>query len=157
MDGFSEGVDKEVYLTDSGRNDMMSGISKRIPGVIFERSIIFDEELSSIDIHNLITSTDDMFHDYELLFHLDPSIDTAVSFDEIKEMNRVDLIREGEVIGALFTAEDVEIKTDYYYWDYYVDTLETDVISVQFSGRSMNVPIRSIQALVIGRKLTFIK
>lgn len=45
---------------------------------------------------------------------------------------------------ALFTAEDVEIKTDYY-WDYYVDTLGTDVYLFNFQGRSMNVPIRSTQ------------
>lgn len=139
VDGENIAETKDVHLLDSGSENTMSGITRRIVGGEFQRDIHFDNDLSRLVIENKINSYDENPHHYELLFHLDPSINVELA--ENQEMNIVNLYRGTDYIGNFITSEKVELKDDYYYPYYYAEPDKTKVISVQANAADINISI----------------
>lgn len=132
VNGENEAETKDVYLLDSQDPNVMSGETNRIIGTYFKRDIHFNDELTEFTITDFMESEDGESQDYELLFHLDPSI--SVETLSADGQNIVELIREGEKIGEFATANPISIIDDVYFPFYYAEPQETKVIVVEASG-----------------------
>lgn len=132
VNGENEAETRDVFLLDSQNPNVMSGETHRIVGTYFKRDIHFNDELIEFTITDFMESETGEAQDYELLFHLDPSI--SVETLSADGQNIVELIREGEKIGEFATANPISIIDDVYFPFYYADPQETKVIVVEASG-----------------------
>ena len=132
VDGENEAETKDVHLLDSGDPNVMSGETNRIVGTYFKRDIHFNDALTEFTITDYIESEDGEAKDYELLFHLDPSI--SIELINTDQQNIVELIRDGEKIGEFTTEHPISITEDVYFPFYYAEPQETKVIVVEASG-----------------------
>ena len=132
VNGENEAETRDVYLLDSNDSNVMSGETHRITGTYFKRDIHFNDTLTEFTITDFIESEDGESQNFELLFHLDPSISIEVTNDE-KE-NIVELMRDNGKIGEFSTNQPISITEDVYFPFYYADPEETKVIVVEASG-----------------------
>jgi len=142
VDGENEADTKDVHLLESDHSNVMSGETNRIIGTNFKRNIHFNDELTEFTISDQIRSEDSQNHNYELLFHLDPSISTNVIAQE--NYNTVELIRDEEKIGEFVTKESVYIDEDVHFPYYYAEPQETDVIVVEKTGNNEDISSKII-------------
>lgn len=132
VNGENEAETKDVFLLDSNDSNIMSGETHRIVGTYFKRDIHFNDALTEFTITDYMESENGEAQDYELLFHLDPSISIEVINNE--QQNIVELFRDDEKIGEFATEHPVSITEDVYFPFYYADPQETKVIVVEASG-----------------------
>lgn len=132
VNGENEAETRDVYLLDSNDSNIMSGETHRIIGTYFKRDIHFNDALTEFTITDFMESEDGESQNYELLFHLDPSISMEVTNDENE--NIVELMRDNGKIGEFSTNQPISITEDVYFPFYYADPEETKVIVVETSG-----------------------
>lgn len=133
VDGFNSVSGKEVHIKSPSDSNIMHGYTKRIEGVEFNRNVEYNNDFTKIIIDDNITSTNNISHNYELLFHLDPSI------TPVKNGREIELYRSGEKIGTFVTDEETEIKDDVYFPDYSRGIMKTKTIRVIFKGSNYRV------------------
>lgn len=142
VDGGNEADTKDIKLLNSNDANVMSGVTNRIVGTTFNRDIHFNDELIEFTITDSISSEDNQSHNYELLFHLDPSI--SINLIENKNENSVELFRDDDKIGEFITENPITIKEDVYFPYYYSEPQETKVIAVEASGKQAIVESKII-------------
>lgn len=142
VNGENEAETRDVYLLDSKDTNVMSGETYRIVGTYFKREIHFNDDLTEFTITDFIESEEEESQDYELLFHLDPSISIeAINTDH---ENIIELIRDGEKIGEFITKHPISITEDVYFPFYYAEPEETKVIVVETNGKQALVESKII-------------
>ncbi len=132
VDGENEADTKDVFLLNSQDPNVMSGETHRIVGTYFNREIHFNDALTEFTLTDFMKSETGQAQDYELLFHLDPSISVETYNQE--NQNIVELIRDSEKIGEFTTKQPISITEDVYFPFYYAEPEETKVIVVEASG-----------------------
>lgn len=137
VDGENEAETRDVFLLDSQDSNVMSGETDRIVDTYFKRDIHFNDELTEFTIIDFMESKTAEIQNYELLFHLDPSISIEVSNNE--GLNIVELIRENEKIGEFTTEHTISITEDVYFPFYYAEPEEAKVIVVEANGKQATV------------------
>ena len=142
LDGENEAESRDVFLINSKDPNVMSGETHRINGTYFKRDIHFNDVLTEFTITDFIESTDEKAQDYQLLFHLDPSISVEVLSKG--SLTIIELLREDKKIGRFMTEHPISMTEDVYFPFYYAEPEETKVIVVEASGKKALVESKII-------------
>lgn len=142
VDGENEAESRDVFLINSKDPNVMSGETHRINGTYFKRDIHFNDMLTEFTITDFIESTDEKAQDYQLLFHLDPSISVEVLSKG--SLTIIELLREDKKIGGFMTEHPISMTEDVYFPFYYAEPEETKVIVVEASGKKALVESKII-------------